>query len=128
MAPYKAFYGRRYKTSVCWEEVGDKKLYGAKLIHVTFEKVRIIKDRMKVAQDRQKKYVDIRRKPFDFKVGDKVFLKVTPWKNLLTFGIKVKLALRYIGPFEIVKKVGPVVYKLYLPPSWPKCTMCSIFP
>ena len=104
--------------------MGDKKLYGAKLIHVTSEKVRIIKDRMKVAQDRQKKYVDIRRKPFDFKVGDKVFLKVAPWKNLLTFGMKVKLALRYIGPFEIVKRVGPMVYKLDLPPLVGQSARC----
>jgi hypothetical protein len=78
MAPFEALYGRKCRTPLCWEEVRDRKLYGAELIQITIEKVRIIKDRMKVAQDRQKKYADIRRRPLEFCPGDKVFLKVAP--------------------------------------------------
>jgi len=83
MAPYEALYGRRCRTLLCWEEVGDWKLYGAEFVQVTKEKVRTIKNRIKVAQDRQKKYVDVRRRPLEFSVGNHVFLKVTPWKNML---------------------------------------------
>jgi hypothetical protein len=115
MAPFEALYGRKCRTPLCWEEVGDKKLYGAELIQITTEKVRIIKDRMKVAQDRQKKYADIRRRPLEFCPGDKVFLKVAPWKHMLRFGMKGKLALRFIGPFEIQKCIGPVSYEINLP-------------
>jgi hypothetical protein len=70
---------------------------------------------MKVAQDRQKKYADIRRSPLEFCPGDKVFLKVASWKHILRFGMKGKLALRFIGPFEIRKHIGPVAYEINLP-------------
>ena len=120
MAPYEALYGRRCRTPLCWEETGDRKLYGADLIQVTTEKVRIIKDRIKVAQDRQKKYADVRRRPLEFRTGDQVFLKVAPWKNMLRFGLKGKLTPRYIGPFEILQRVGPVAYKVDLPPQLAK--------
>jgi len=60
------------------KKLGDIKLHGAKLVQITTEKVRIIKDQMKVAQDRQKKYADIKRRPLEFCHGDKVFLKVAP--------------------------------------------------
>ena len=115
MAPYDALYGRKCRTPVCWEEVGDRKLYGSELIQVTSEKVRIIRDRMRTAQDRQKSYADRRRRPLEFEVGDKVFLKVAPWKHMLRFGMKGKLAPRYIGPFEVTRRIGPVAYKLNLP-------------
>jgi hypothetical protein len=115
MAPFEALYGRKCRTPLCWEEVGDIKLYGAELIQITTEKVRIIKDRMKVAQDRQNKYADIRRRPLEFCPRDKVFLKVASWKHMLRFGMKGKLALRFIGPFEIQKHIGPVAYEINLP-------------
>jgi hypothetical protein len=67
MAPYEALYGRRCRTPLCWEEVGDRKLYGAELVQVTMEKVRTIS--IKAAQDRQKKYVDVRRRPLEFSTG-----------------------------------------------------------
>jgi hypothetical protein len=76
MAPYEALYGRRCRTPLCWEEIGDQKLYGTELVQVTMEKVRTIRDRIKAAQDRQKKYVDVRRRPLEFSMGDQVFLKV----------------------------------------------------
>ncbi|GJU24141.1 putative reverse transcriptase domain-containing protein [Tanacetum coccineum] len=70
---------------------------------------------LKTARSRQKSYVDKRRKPLEFKVGDRVLLKVSPWKGVVRFGKKGKLAPRYVGPFEIVECVGPVAYRLKLP-------------
>jgi hypothetical protein len=70
---------------------------------------------MKVAQDRQKKYANIQRRPLEFCPGDKVFLKVAPWKHMLRFGMKGKLAPRFIGPFEILKRIGSVAYEINLP-------------
>ena len=76
MAPYEALYGRRCRTPVCWEEVGDRQLIGPELVQITSEKIKIIRNRMKAAQDRQKSYADNRRRPLEFEIGDKVFLKV----------------------------------------------------
>jgi len=115
MAPYEALYGRKCQTLVCWEEVGDWNLMGPKFIQDTSKKIRIIRDRMKAAQDRQKSYADRRRRPLEFNMGDRVYLKVAPWKHLLRFGMKGKLAPRYIVPYEIVKRIGPVAYQLALP-------------
>ncbi|GKC63461.1 putative reverse transcriptase domain-containing protein, partial [Tanacetum coccineum] len=81
----------------------------------TTEKISQIKDRLKVACDSQKSYADKRRKPLEFSVGDYVLLKVSPWKGVVRFGKKGKLALRFGGPFEIIEKVGPVAYRLRLP-------------
>ncbi|GJZ84499.1 putative reverse transcriptase domain-containing protein [Tanacetum coccineum] len=70
-----------------------------------------IKDRLKAVHDHQKSYADKRRKPLEFSVGDYVLLKVSPWKGVVHFGKKGKLAPRFVGPFEIVEKVGPVAYR-----------------
>ncbi|GKA48433.1 putative reverse transcriptase domain-containing protein [Tanacetum coccineum] len=69
----------------------------------------------KTARSRQKSYADKRRKPLEFEVGDRVLLKVSPWKGVVRFGKKGKLAPRYVGPFEIIERVGPVAYRLKLP-------------
>jgi hypothetical protein len=79
------------------------------------DKVRIIQANLKIAQSRQKSYADRRRKPLQFQVGDFVYLRVSPTKGVQRFGIKEKLAPRYVGPFEILKVCGPVAYKLRLP-------------
>ncbi|GJT43731.1 putative reverse transcriptase domain-containing protein [Tanacetum coccineum] len=81
----------------------------------TTEKISQIKDRLKDARDRQKIYADKRRKPLDFSVGEYVFLKVSPWKGVVRFGKKGKLAPRFVGPFEITERIGPVAYRLRLP-------------
>ncbi|GKE19071.1 putative reverse transcriptase domain-containing protein [Tanacetum coccineum] len=74
-----------------------------------------IKERLKTARDRQKSYADNRRKPLEFIVGDKVLLKVSPWKGVVCFGKRIKLSPRYVGPFEVVEQVGLVAYRLRLP-------------
>ncbi|KAL0540954.1 hypothetical protein IC582_020980 [Cucumis melo] len=115
MAPYEALYGRRCRTLVCWDEVGERKLVGPELVQITSENVKIIRERLKTAQDRQKSYADKGRRDLEFEVGDKVFLKLSPWKGVLRFGRKGKLSPRFIRPYEILERIGPVAYRLALP-------------
>ncbi|GJY13799.1 hypothetical protein Tco_0383108, partial [Tanacetum coccineum] len=82
---------------------------------MTTDKVVLIKEKLKAARDRQKSYADKRRKPLEFEVGDRVLLKVSPWKGVVRFRKKGKLAPRYVGPFEILKRIGLVAYRLRLP-------------
>ena len=117
MAPFEALYGRKCSTQVCWDEVGERRLVGPELVQITSEKVKIVRDNLKIARDRQKSYADNRRRDLQFEIGDRVFLKISPWKGVLRFGKRDKLSPRYIGPYEIVSKVGPVAYKLKLPPE-----------
>jgi len=117
MAPYEALYGRRCRTPVCWDEVGERKLSKIELIDQTREIISRIREKLRAAQDRQKSYADTRRRPLEFNVGDHVFLKVSPFKGSLRFGQKGKLTPRYIGPFEILQRIGPVAYRLALPPN-----------
>ena len=77
------------------------------------DKVNVIRARLKAAQDRQKSYVDKRRKYLEFEVEDRVFLTLSPWKGVVRFGKRGKLS-RYIGPFDIVERIGPVAYRLDL--------------
>nr|GEY49470.1 putative reverse transcriptase domain, ribonuclease H-like domain, aspartic peptidase domain protein [Tanacetum cinerariifolium] len=91
------------------------KLTGPELIRKTTEKIVQIKNRLVTARSRQKSYTDVRRKLMEFEVGDKVMLKVSPWKGVIHFGKRGKLSPWYIGPFEIIKRIGPVAYKLELP-------------
>ena len=120
MAPYEALYGRKCRTPLCWTELSEKKVIGSDLIQETEEKVKRIRKRFKVATDRQKSYADMKRKDIRYKIGEKVFLKVSPWKKLMRFGKKGKLSPRFISPYEVIEKVGPVAYKLALPPEFEK--------
>ena len=114
-APFEALYGRKCRTPVCWAELGDVQMTGPDIIFETTDKIVQIRDRLKAARDRQKSYADLKRKPFNFEVGDKVLLKVSPWKGVMRFGKKGKLSPIYIGPFEVIERVGSVAYKLNLP-------------
>ncbi|GJX42597.1 putative reverse transcriptase domain-containing protein [Tanacetum coccineum] len=114
-APYEALYGRKCRSPVCWAEVGEAQLTGPELIQETTEKIVLIKQRMQAAQDRQKSYADRKRKPMEFEVGDRVMLKVSPWKGVVRFGKRGKLNPRYVRPFRVLAKVGKVAYRLELP-------------
>ena len=116
MAPFEALYGRRCRSPICWNEVGERKLLGPELVQLTTEKIQLIRERLLAAQSRQKSYADNRRRDLEFQVGDHVFLKVSPSKGVMRFGNKGKLSQRYIGPFEILDRVGNVSYRLALPP------------
>ncbi|GKG13562.1 hypothetical protein Tco_0350522, partial [Tanacetum coccineum] len=87
-APFEALYGRKCRPPVCWTEVGEAQILGPDLIQETTEKIIQIKQRMQAARDRQKSYADLKRKPMEFQVGDKVMLKVSPWKGVL-FGMSL---------------------------------------
>ncbi|GKA85693.1 hypothetical protein Tco_0807347 [Tanacetum coccineum] len=108
-------WGANCRSPICWAEVGDSQLTGPEIIHETTEKIVQIKSHIQAARDRQKSYADVRRKPLEFQVGDKVMLKVSPWKGVIRFGKRGKLNPRYIGPFKIIAKVGTVAYRLELP-------------
>nr|GFB43447.1 putative reverse transcriptase domain-containing protein [Tanacetum cinerariifolium] len=95
--------------------VGEAQILGPELIQETTEKIIQIKQRMQAARDRQKSYADLKRKPMEFQVGDKVMLKVSPWKGVVRFGKRGKLNPRYVGPFKVLERVGDVAYKLDLP-------------
>ncbi|GKB56587.1 putative reverse transcriptase domain-containing protein, partial [Tanacetum coccineum] len=114
-APFEALYGRKCRSPVCWTEVGEAQILGPELIQETTDKIVQIKQRMQAARDRQKSYADLKRKPMEFQVGDKVMLKVSPWKGVVRFGKRGKLNPRYVGPFKVLKRVGDVSYKLELP-------------
>ncbi|KAI3707162.1 hypothetical protein L6452_25431 [Arctium lappa] len=115
VAPYEALYGRKCRTPLCWNEVGEKQLAGPEIVQQTTDKINQIRERLKIAQDRQKSYADKRQKPIEFQVGDKVMLKISPWKGVVRFRKRGKLSPRYIGPYKIIKRVGEVAYKLELP-------------
>ncbi|GKA61583.1 putative reverse transcriptase domain-containing protein [Tanacetum coccineum] len=114
-APFEALYGRKYRSPVLWAKIRENWLIRPELVHETTNKVVLIKERLKADGDHQKSYVDNIRKPLKFKVGDQVLLKVSPWKGVVRFGKKGKLAPRYVGPFEILERIGPVAYWLRLP-------------
>jgi len=115
MAPFEALYGRKCRSPICWHEIGDTQITGPELIQETTDKVLQIRDNLLKARSRQKSYADKRRKPLEFSVGDLVLLKVSPWKGVVRFGKKGKLAPRFVGPFKILERIGKVAYKLDLP-------------
>ncbi|GKD94223.1 putative reverse transcriptase domain-containing protein [Tanacetum coccineum] len=114
-APYEALYGQKCRSPVCWAKVGEAQLTGPEMIQETMEKIVLIKQRIQAAQDRQKSYADLKRKPMEFKVGDRVMLKVSPWKGVVRFGKRGKLNPRYVRPFKVLARVGKVAYNLELP-------------
>ncbi|GJT58701.1 putative reverse transcriptase domain-containing protein [Tanacetum coccineum] len=99
-----ALYGRKCRSPVCWAEVGEVQLTGPEMVQETIEKVIQIKKRIQAARDRQKSYADLKRKPIEFQVKDRVMLKVSPWKGVVRFGKWGKLNPRYVGPFNVFAK------------------------
>ena len=90
---------------------------GPEIVQVTTNNVKVIRDRLKIAQDRHKSYANNRMRDLEFQVGDQVFMRISPWKGVLRFGKKGKLSPRYMGPYEIVERIGKVAYRLRMPPE-----------
>ena len=117
MAPFEALYGRKCRSPLHWSEVGERLALGPDVLQEAEDKVRIARERLLTAQSRQRSYADRRRRDLEFQVGDHVFLKVSPTRGIKRFGIRGKLSPRFIGPYEILERVGPVAYRLALPPN-----------
>ncbi|KAK2427510.1 hypothetical protein QL285_026084 [Trifolium repens] len=116
MAPYEALYGRRCQTPLCWYQDGESMIVGPEMVQQTTDKVRKIRAMMKVAQDRQKSYADRRRRPLEFAEGDHVFLRVTPTTGVGRALKAKKLTPKFIGPYQILERIGKVAYRIALPP------------
>ncbi|GJZ78682.1 putative reverse transcriptase domain-containing protein [Tanacetum coccineum] len=114
-APFEALYRQKCRSPIFWDEVRESQMIGPEIVQETTDKIFQIKDRLKAARYRQKSYADNRQKPLEFCVGDHVLLKVSPWKGVVCLGKKGKLAPRFVGPFKITKRIGPVTYRLKLP-------------
>src|SRR3954466_1537937 len=115
MAPFELLYGRKCRTPLMWDEVGEHQFFGPDLIREAEEKVKLICDRLKIAQSRQKSYADAKRKEVAYEVGDRAYLRVSPLRGIKRFGIKGKLAPRFIGPYRVLARKGEVAYQLELP-------------
>ena len=105
MAPFEVLYGRKCRTPLNWSETGERPLFGPDIIQQAEEQVRIVCEHLKAAQSRQKSNYDRKHKVMVYQPGEQVYLRVTPMKGTHRFGIKGKLAPRYIGPFHILAHV-----------------------
>ncbi|KZV41358.1 Retrotransposon protein, Ty3-gypsy subclass, partial [Dorcoceras hygrometricum] len=115
MAPYEALYGRKCRLPILWDDIGEITEIGPDIVEQTTEAIKRIRDRIKTAQSRQKSYADSHRRDLNFEVGDHVFLKISPMKGVIRFGRKGNLSPRFIGPFQILERIGTLAYRLALP-------------
>jgi hypothetical protein len=117
MAPFKVLYGRRCCNPLNWIELGEKVIFGPNLVEEAEAIVCRIQDNLRATKSRQETYANRRHRSLESEIGDHVYLRVSPMKGMKRFGMKGKLAPRYIRPFPILEKCGTVAYKLDLPPS-----------
>ncbi|KAK6140959.1 hypothetical protein DH2020_025298 [Rehmannia glutinosa] len=117
MAPYEALYGRKCRSPVHWDEVGERKLLSPDMIKEMKEAVVQIRQRMETSQSRHKVYSDPKRRMLEFSIRGQLFFKMAPMKGVMRFGKKEKLSHRYVGPFHITERIGDVAYRLDLPVS-----------
>ena len=108
--PYEVVYGRKCRSPLCWDKIGEKKILGPELVQHTKQSIEKIRKRLVTTQDTQKNYTDLERKEKAIDVGGKVLLKVSPQKGIVRFGKRSRMNPRYIGPFEITRKVRSASY------------------
>ncbi|XP_052728044.1 uncharacterized protein LOC128195054 [Vigna angularis] len=117
MTPFEALYGRKCRTPLCWFQEGEVVLIGPEVIQQTTKKVKLIQERLKASQSRQKSYADRRRRPLEFAAGDHVFLRLNPTTRVGRAIRSKKLSHKFIGPYQILRRIGPVAYEIALPPQ-----------
>jgi hypothetical protein len=117
MSPFEVLYGRQCNNPVSWSNPVNRISFGPDMLKEMEQQVTQIKQNLKVAQNQQKSYTDQKRTPREFKRGDHVYLRIKPRRSSLKMGACAKLAPRYCGPFEVLDRVGPVAYRLALPPT-----------
>ena len=117
MLPYEALYIRKCQSLLYWDNISERQTLEPKLIRDTRDKVLVIREKMSAAQSRQKSYANNQRRLLEFKVGDRVFLNISPMRQVMRFGKKGKLCPIFIGPFEITQRVGRLTYRIALPPD-----------
>lgn len=117
MKPFEALYGKRCMTPLCWYESGESVVIGPEIVQQATKKIKIIQEKMKASQSRKKSYHDKKRKALEFQEGNHVFLRVTPVTGVGPTLKSQRLALRFIGPYQILKRVGEVAYIFALPSS-----------
>ena len=115
MSPFEALYGRRCRTLLRWSEVGERSLFGPDMIKEAEEQVAKVRENLKATQSRQKSYADTQRRLLKFQPGEYAYLKVSPIRGTQRFQVRGKLAPRYIGPYQIIEKIGAIAYRLELP-------------
>jgi hypothetical protein len=115
MSPFEALYGQPCCTPLSWSESSEKVIFSPNIVTEAEEKVKQIEANILIVQSRQKSYIDKRRRPLEFEVGDQVYLRVFSMKGVRCFGIKGKLASRYIGLYPIIDKYGSLSYQVELP-------------
>ena len=115
MAPFEALYGRKCHTPLNWSETGERQHFGPDIINRAEEQVWVIRENLNIAQSRQKSYYDSKHRDMIYNPGDQAYLRVTPMRGTHRFGIKGKLAPRYVGPFKVLARRGEVAYLLELP-------------
>jgi len=116
MALYEALYGRRCKTPLYWYQDGEAALVRPELLEQTTKKVRMVRNRMQASQSRQKAYADRKRRPLEFAAGDHVFMRVTRTTGVGRALRSRKLSPKFLGPYQITRRIGPVAYEIALPP------------
>jgi hypothetical protein len=114
MSPFQALFGRSCRTPLQWDQPGEKQVFGPDILLKAEENIKMIRENLKIVQSRQRSYADTRRE-LSFEVGDFVYLKVSPIRGVRRFGVKSKLAPRYIGSYQILAKRGEVAYQFSLP-------------
>jgi hypothetical protein len=114
MAPFEALYGRKCRTPLYWNQIGESQVFGPKILQAVEKQVQIMRENLKIAQSRQKSYADNWRRDLVFEIGDYVYLKVSPMRGMRRFKVKGKLSPRYIGPFWVLERKGEVAYRLEL--------------
>ena len=117
MAPFAALYGRNCRSPLHWDDVGDREVPATDLVETAISVARNVREKLRIAQDRQKQQADAHRRHLEFSPGDHVLLRISPTRGIIRFGRRGKLSPRYIGPFDVLERVGEVAYKLALPPA-----------